>query len=260
MKKLLHPLLSAALVQLLFSCVPQYYSPNAHNVPLFTHSGETMVTVATGGGDEVDGSVELQAATAVTDHWALMTNFYSAWGSEPQDGSGSGHLFEVGTGYYRPFGASDFKSMKAGFVFSAFGGGGFGRVTNYCGPGKVNATKLGFRRVFVQPALGFKSSVFDVALSLRLARLSYVPVGGRWSQTPGNDPGQAAGLAASPFSANYFLLEPALTVRFGWQHVKLQTQLGLSLNQTDPEFYQENFNLNLGLCLDLFPDKKKAKE
>ena len=58
-------------------------------------------------------------------------------------------------------------------------------------------------------------------------------------------------IASNPFS---ILFEPALTVRLGYKNVKLQYQIGMSYNITNPDFPQENMMMSLGICLVLGKD------
>ena len=50
---------------------------------------------------------------------------------------------------------------------------------------------------------------------------------------------------------NYFLLEPALTIKGGFEKIKLQLQYGYSWNLTNSNFKQANALLTLGLNIDL---------
>jgi hypothetical protein len=50
-------------------------------------------------------------------------------------------------------------------------------------------------------------------------------------------------------NSSSLLVEPALTIRGGWKFVKIQTQLGLSRNLTNPGLMQEEVNLNVGLYI-----------
>jgi len=225
---------------LLTNCSPSYYFPNAHNVPLLFHKGEGTLTLTLGGSEYVNSSVEGQGAYAITNNFALMTNFCTAWGKREDYGSGYGSLVELGAGYFKP--------VSSQFVFETYAGGGPGGVTNYFEPDKLEYSKLRFTKLFIQPAFGYKAPLFNIALSLRGVNLnyyafqnSYLNTGGKWTYYS-KDP-------------NYYLLEPALTLRGGLPNIKLQLQLGLSYNMTDPEFKQEIYNINLGLFFRLNTNK-----
>lgn len=261
MKK--HLLLYAVvfLVLALEGCSPVYYSPNSHNVPLLTQKGETTGSIAFGGGEVVDFGVDVQASTALTNHFALMGNFYRAYGEET-GGSGRGSFFEIGGGYFSPVAPALFKAannttniLTPSLVFSAFGGAGLGTVLNYYDKASVKRSRSHFSRVFVQPAIGLKTSNLEAALSLRLANLHDYSINNREGQP------DYQGKRMDFFGEqSYFLWEPALTIRGGWDYIKLQAQFGLSINQTDSYFNQEHFNVNLGLYFNLFPNKRLGKK
>lgn len=240
-------------------CFPVYYSPNAHHVPLLRHKGETTGSISIGGGEVVDLGVDAQASRALTNHFALMGNFYAAGGKDT-GGSARGSFFELGGGYYSPFAPSLFKTdnnqgdfLKPSLIFSTFGGAGLGTVINYYDAEKVKSSRSKFTRVFVQPAIGLKTSYLEAALSLRLANLHYYSTRKRDGMT------DYQGRAMDFFGENsIFLWEPGLTVRGGWDYFKLQAQLGLSFNQTDSNFSQEHFNFNLGVYFNLFQNKRQG--
>jgi len=48
---------------------------------------------------------------------------------------------------------------------------------------------------------------------------------------------------------NYYLIEPALTMRLGNRAIRGQIQLGYSLHHAAPEFDQEEINANIGLSV-----------
>ncbi|MGV3640602.1 MAG: hypothetical protein ACO1NZ_08800 [Adhaeribacter sp.] len=261
MKKLLIFQAVVFMALSLEGCFPKYYSPNAHNVPLLRHKGETTGSISVGGGEVVNLGVDAQASTALTNHFALMGNFYAAGGKDT-GGSARGSFFELGGGYYSPFAPKLFKTsntmegfLKPSLIFSAFGGGGLGTVINYYDEEKIKSSRSKFTRVFVQPAIGLKTSYLEAALSLRLANLHYYSTRKRDGMTG------YQGRAMDFFGENsIFLWEPGLTVRGGWDYIKLQAQLGLSFNQTDSNFSQEKYHLNLGVYFDLIHNKRQGEK
>jgi len=54
-----------------------------------------------------------------------------------------------------------------------------------------------------------------------------------------------------PINKPYSLLEPAITMRFGWEHVKIQTQFVRSFNLSKAQLSQDYINLNFGLYFTL---------
>jgi len=218
------------------ACNPKYYVPNTQNVPLFTERGQVSLT-AVGNGNQV----EFQGAYAVTDRVGIMAN--TAFYHPKDDGNGnggSGKLLEAGLGYYKP--------LTDHLVFETYGLLGFGDFENHFptanagNPGKISG-KLS--RFGLQPAIGYKTEVFSVALSSRLSSLHY-------GEPDGNlvfdNVDQIAYLKDNN---SFLLLEPALTLRAGLRKVKLQVQLTRGFNLTDKDFRQDESLLTLGVNFDL---------
>ena len=217
------------------SCVHYYYAPNAQNVPLLKEKNDTKLLVAVSGGDEFTG-FEAQFSRAVTDKIGVMANFIAGGGSEESNNeSGSGLLFEIGAGYYKPIGQK--------FVFEAYGGIGYGGVKNKYKP---ETSKVNFTRFFVQPSFGFTTRGFEIALSSRIAGLNYHSI------TSSSQIYDIEYIKDHKFSV---LFEPALTIRGGWDKVKLQLQYVLSENWNNPGLSQERSNFNLGLYFNIGPGK-----
>ncbi|MBK9731619.1 MAG: hypothetical protein IPO83_10105 [Chitinophagaceae bacterium] len=192
------------------------YAPNSHNVPLLEEKGELALSAGVyeaAGGTEYAG-YEAQGAYAVTHHLGLMTNLLLA-GSLSVNGNHS--LFEVGTGYYHTLGTSG--------VFDAYGGIGFGSLHSYTSNSTVINT-LNYQRFFMQPSIGYTSRAFDCAFSLRMCGLNYA------EQQSAIDEYYENEFGPPKFS---ILAEPAFTLRGGWKYVKLQLQLGYSINLTDAD-------------------------
>ncbi len=230
-------ILKICIIGILFSftnCVHYYYAPNAHNVPLLKEKGDTKLTLAISGGDEFTG-FEAQFATAVSEKIGVMGNFIHASGESDSDRdaeSGSGYLFEVGAGYFKPIGRK--------FVFETYSGLGIGSATNKYDPG---TSKVKFTRIFLQPSFGFTTKGFDIALSSRFAGLNYHSI-----DANSYDDHDLEYIRDHKFSV---LFEPALTIRGGWEETKFQLQYVISKNLSNPSLSQEKSNLNIGIFFDL---------
>jgi hypothetical protein len=238
-------------VSSLTGCVHVYYSPNAHNVPLFKKKGEKVLGVAGGSGlDEVDSGLDIQTAYALTNHLGVMSNYYRASGKssgEYKEG-GHGHLMEVGLGYFTPL-------YKKAYRFELFGGTGRGKVYNYYDEFKKSTSQLYFSRHFVQAALGWRNEYCKIALSHRVGLLSYNKIQTK-DYTIVAYPAYWSGIIRDK---KYFLNEPAFTVQFGYRALQGQVQIVYAVDATDAEFAQENVNLNVGLYLALPAPKKASK-
>jgi hypothetical protein len=217
------------------ACTPKYYAPNTHNVPLLTHRGDFSAAGLVG-----DSRGELQGAYAVTDRVALMANgaFFDQADDEQGDG-GRGGFLELGAGYVAPVG----ERFQIG-VFGMFGGGD---VENHFpstlddNPGTTGILEAKLSRFGVQPLVGFRSRYFEAAASARFVGLRYSNVTGSL-MFGGED--QVQRLRAR---SEHTLLEPAITVRGGFETVKLQLQLGWSINRDGSSFPQEEAYLTAGV-------------
>lgn len=218
-------------------CAPVYYTPTSQNVPLFTQKGESRVIVM---GNE--SQAELQAAYAATPHLAFQLNgglFFSP-DDDSATGDGHGRFAELGAGYYTPIGDSR-------FVFETYGLVGIGSVENSFpesvanNPGSNGRLNANLYRFGVQPVIGFKSKYFSAALSSRFVSLNYSGIGGSLMYDGLN---QQAYLRDN---SSLFLIEPALTVRGGFERLQLQLQFIGSANLTKSDFYQKNSVTTLGL-------------
>lgn len=226
----------ALLSLVMAACSPKYYVPNTQNVPLFTEAGQVSLT-AVGNGNQV----EFQGAYAITNNIGIMANtgFY-----HPKDdgngNGGSGKLFEGGLGYYKAF--------TEHLVFETYGLVGFGDFENHfptassSSKGKISG-KLS--RFGLQPAIGYRTSVFSLALSSRISSLDYGKPDG---DLIFDNEDQIAYLKVND---SFILFEPALTLRAGMKKVKLQLQLTRGFNLTDKDFRQDESLLSVGVNFNL---------
>lgn len=222
------------LIILMTGCNPKFYSPNTQNVPLISEKGETNLTLS-GNANQV----EFQGAYGVTDAFALQVNGGLFIPSDLDNGNGgSGKFFEVGGGYYRP--------VADNFVFETYGLVGFGSVENHF-PNSDGNSNLGgdvsanILRIGVQPNFGYKSKYFSAAVSTRLVNLMYNNIDGDLIFDGENQ------MDYLESNKSNFLFEPALTLRGGFEKLKLQVQFGYSLNLSNTDFRQDKSTLTLGL-------------
>lgn len=223
------------LLALLSACAPKYYSSNAQNVPLFTEKDEGSVS---GSINPEFNRADARVAYAVTPAIALQANGAVYF---PQDDSagngGSGGLFEVGVGHFRP--------LPGNLVFELWALGAYGGVENHFtfdggNGGKLNANLV---RVAVQPALGYKSRRVEGAFSSRIGMLNYFNVDGTLIR--GNE-NQQQYLRDNRMQ---ILIEPAVTVRGGLDALKLEAQLGRSFDVTDDAFPRDDAWASVGVVV-----------
>ncbi len=237
--KNLNLLLLSGLVFGFASCNPKYYSPNTQNVPLISKKSEINLTVA-GNGNQF----EVQGAYGLTENIAIKAN---AGYFKPQDldngNGGSGKVFEIGAGY--------FKALDNNLIFETYAIVGLGSVENHLPPtvavvpqttGKISAN---ITRFGIQPNFGYKMKNFSAAISSRFINLNYTKIEGDLIFEGVN---QATYLKDN--SSN-FLIEPALTLKGGFEKVKLQLQYGYSFNVSNSDFRQDNSYFTLGLNFSL---------
>lgn len=231
MKNLLLLLICATLT----GCGAVYYAPNTQNVPAMKEKGQTNLSIGLNSSESVDG-FELQGAYGLTDKIALQLN--GDWvNSSDGESNGSGHLLELGAGYY--------KNLSKYFVFETYGLMGFGGMKyedNYNTPQEIKAN---FFRIGLQPSISFTSKYFIASLSGRFANLKY-------NNISGNLIADVDYLNANNSS---WLAEPALTLQAGFKDVKLQLQFQYSYNLTNPDFIQDYSLVSFGLKVYLNPKK-----
>ena len=223
------------LIAGLTSCSPKFYTPNTQNVPLISEKGEVDLTLA----GNVN-QVEFLGAYGIGNHVAIIANGAVFIPSNLDNGNGgSGKSIELGAGYFLP--------IKEKWVFETYGIFGIGSVENHLPSTKVDypltdgKISANIFRAGIQPNFGFKSKYFSAAISSRIIYLSYNKIRGGLIF---EDELQSDYLRKN--SSN-FLVEPALTLRGGFEKFKLQVQCGYSVNMSNINFRQDKFFLTLGL-------------
>lgn len=206
---------------LLNGCIHSYYLPNSHNVPLLTEKKDARVSLAIYQG--VQKGFEFQGSYAFAGNLGLMGSAMTTTGQNSY-GASSMNYFDLGAGYFKP--------LNPHFVFEAYGGLGFGYAKNTFENSSYNEAH--FNKFFVQPSIGYKSRILDLALSWRLASLNFTSVVNT-GQVGGSD---LTDIQFIQNNSGSMLSEPAVTLRTGYDKVKLQMQYGWSFNMSHPEFPQ----------------------
>ncbi|WP_017260253.1 hypothetical protein [Pedobacter arcticus] len=221
----------AGLALLISACSPKYYSSNTQNVPLISAKGEKNLSLA-GNGNQI----EFQGAMGVSNNIAIKANgafFIPA--KEDNGNGGSGKLFEVGGGYFTP--------INQNFVFETYAILGFGSMKNHFEPnggdgGDISANVV---RYGIQPNFGYKSKNFEAAISSRFVNLNYNGVKGNLVYQGNNQ------VTYLEENNSNFLIEPALTLRAGFEKLKFQAQIGHSFNLSNNDFRQDKDYVTVGL-------------
>lgn len=217
-------------------CAPKYYAPNAQNVPLVSERGEGSVALSI---NPDLNRFDARGALALTDAVGLLANTALYFPKDTEDGDGgSGHLFEIGAGHFRP--------LSPGLLFEAYALLGYGKVENHFSVpdsgtgGTLGEIEANVARIAVQPSLGYRQGNFKGAVSSRFAMLNYSGVSGN---LVANGEDQIRYLRDN---GRHFLFEPALTLRAGAASLKAELQVGGSVNLTDGDFPQDNTWASLG--------------
>lgn len=223
-----------ALGLLFTSCTAVYYVPNSQNVPMIEEKGEIDASVAV---DQRSYQIGMQGAYGVGKSTAIQVNamvlnspFYGGDGN-----SYTGGMIEAGVGYYKKFGN--------GFLFDTYLLGGYSEINNYL----LNNSDGGelvvyYTRYSIQPSLSYVfSDHFTVSGSVRAGGLVYqgVHIDNYRFRTHTNQ-------YFEDHNNTFFVMEPALTLRGGFEHYKLQLQYLRSFNMTDKNFSQVPYLLTLG--------------
>lgn len=234
MKKILKVLIwSFALA--LCSCSTTYYIPNTQHVPVIDEKGKTSLTVAGN-----TGQAEFQAAYGVGESVAIMADGVVVFPQNEDNGNGgSGSLVDLGVGYFNP--------ISENWLFDTYGIVGFGKVENHF-PGTVaefpNTTgdiSANIVRYGLQPSISYHTDYFSVTGSARFVNLTYNNISGSL-QFDNKD--QVAFLGSNKSN---FLIEPAITLRGGFEKAKLQVQYLHSFNVSNSDFPMTKDLISVGL-------------
>ncbi len=224
-------------------CSPVYYAPDTVHVPLHKEAGELRIAGGSSGGDDV-GATGFQGSMAIMDNVAVMASLMLANESDDNnenddEGTGSGHIFNLGAGYFTSYGP---------LVLEAYGGMGWGSAFNDLhDDGTIKAK---FTRPFVQPSIGLRFKIIEFAVSSRFSFVDYNRVSGENLSSFYQE--EVEELKAMQ---GVWFWEPAVTARVGTPFLKAQLQLcGSSpMNENDFPGY-EGLMISFGVitCFDLF--------
>ena len=224
---------------LMNSCTHYYYVANIQDVPLFKEKNEFRISGSAGSGDE-STSIEVQTAYSVTDKIGIMADYMSAKGGDAGSHNyGSGNYFEGAVGYFKPVGRFG--------VFETYGGLGFSNqhheYSGYYSNLNTGTSDLSSLKFYIQPSFGFTTKFFDIAVSTRFSALTFdiktnnVAVDNYLFN-------ELNGLSTQihPY------IEPAITIRAGWQYTKVQIQAEYSKNLTSEDIsVGEHGHISIGL-------------
>lgn len=149
------------LLSFFYGCAPVYI-PTVVNTPLLSEQGEFQATLNTG----VSG-FDPQFAYAITNHLGVMLN--GSYVSRTNDTLSNFHkhlAFETGAGYFTKIGNSG--------RFEVFGGVGYSRLkADYSNNLWVSRTDLNSYKIFIQPAIGATTDIFNGSLVPGFVRVNF---------------------------------------------------------------------------------------
>ncbi len=273
MKRLRSSLLFWLTASCLGACYsPRYvYSPVAHNVPLITGKGDSKLAAQystnlgenkrfdnNGHVNQANG-LDLQAAYAVTDHFAVQAAYNKRWEKNYADynvNSSDTSVInynregaELALGYYT------YMTPRQNSVFQVFGGVSFGhsdfsdRFLKTVGqPDKFH--RMAVTRLYLQPAIVIQvGKVYSTALSSRISMLYFRNIRTNYTAEELRSY-QLDQLGLPP----RIFWEPAFINWFGLnklQGLKLELQCGLAFLMSQRFVDYRSFNLSAGLVADL---------
>lgn len=217
-------LIGSLFIVMLSGCKSSYI-PHTVNTPLFTEKGELQMAVHASTG------FDPQIAYSITDNVGVMVN--ASFANFDKKNNGQAWRFgstEAALGYFNAF---DSKGS-----WEVYAGGGWGQY-KLSGFDVIGNPYLDFNRarLFVQPAIGTKSDLFEGSIAWRF---SYVH------------------LMESDRSASGLFSEPVLTAKIGNPNFKGVFQIGacLPFREGSIGFSHEIIFLSIGLQA-RFPNLKK---
>lgn len=218
-----------AVSTLFYSC-KTVYAPNALNVPLFQEKGEVKATLATN---------NLQIAAAVSEHIGIMANgFVNNHANSDRSFKNEGKGIEFGLGY--------FDHTEERLTYETYAGMGWYNVrireSDNAKMFEANATKY-----FVQPAIGWVSPFFEVAVSPRFSIIKYAKptITGYTPAEQTEDYYDIVNQKAHVF------VEPTLILRSGYRFVKVQAQFGRSAKLSRNDIHYDRNIGSVGVIFDI---------
>lgn len=211
------------------SCSPVVYSTIGQNVPLLRNKGEFSINASAASSDDGEGG-GFQFAAAPDSNFAIITSFYSLKNETSDEWQGRGSYFELGAGR---FGHMDPKNKI--FIAEIFLGIGYGGIRN-SDQNSSSRLDVRFIKPFIQPSIGISGTWYDVALTPRVAWVSYT------SQLVSVDDPELRTQAEQFFDdkKNTIVFEPGFTLRLGYKSIRGQLQYNASTFS-----YRENSDVNI---------------
>ncbi len=244
-----HLLVYASLLAFgLSGCIStaSFYTPPAVNVPLLYRQGQATAEASSGigvGQYSSSAAADLSGSYSPIPHVAVLANYhwfnssYGQGGSTIDNQDNNARMGELGIGGYM---ASDDEKVK--LIADIYGGGGFGKLSSH---GIMNGS-MNMSRMFLQPGVGMRTNIVDLALNLRFSGVTYNYA----SSVLGFAPNSVNSYEIPPANGSFNLfVEPSFTLRLGYKFLKLHTQMTFAHCNTNWNY--DDFVFNIGLHFNL---------
>ncbi len=243
------------------------YTPTSINTPLLKEKGEAKI------GAQLLNGVDVQAAYAVTNSIGIMANYqylnysYNYINKRSLDQYfkqyGTNKIGEIGLGYFKT--EPSLKKYYATIVKEIYGGIGLGNFKIHQKIKFDNKTNNNFsspfyykhyvpiKTYFLQGNVGKRKNKNEISVGTRFTIMNY---GTAKSTIP--DSLFLNSKLNNFLYKNHFYLEPNLTFKTGFKHIKVQSQLIFVIPRTlgySVEDYTK-FLLNFGIIASIGPFKK----
>lgn len=265
---------------LLSACYsPRYvYSPAATNVPIITKKGDSKLAayysfnpgekndLTTAGKLNSGKGIDIEAAYAITDHFAVQAAYSKRWEKNYADfnlNTNDSSLItysrngaEFGLGYYT------YLDKRKGSFFQVFGGASIGKFSftdkYFTGNTPVRHFETDVTRLYIQPAITIKyDEVFASSFASRISFVYFRNVKNDYSEE------EATRYQLTNIDKDTKIFwEPAFINAFGLKKLpglKLEIQLGMTFLMTQRFIDYRTLNISAGLMFDI-PKFFNAKE
>lgn len=246
------------------------YSPNAHNVPVFTQKNDSKLAAAYSTNADTRESdskyhhnrangFDVQGAYAITNHVGVQASYFSrteATYSTSEDYFDSStinykrDLFEFGAGYFAPI------DRRGKVHFQVFGGVGFGKfkiAENGLDKNQLYYSRFhnsNITKFYIEPAIIFKSrETFAASLSTRFSIIKFGNIQTNYLQY------EKVTFDLDSIGRNAIVFfEPAFVNSYGFNKLpglRIEYQIGLSLLMSRTVVDNRTFNFSVGLVFDI---------
>lgn len=234
------------LILVFTSCQSFYYIPTKQNVMVFEKKGDAVLSVSSA----FYNGAGIEAGYAITDNIGLYSslNSFDITDRVTSNGFGNDYIWDNEILYFKKYTTGIYTGLNVGV--------GFGQL-NQDNP----YYSLGLNRQFIQPSVGIsKFGVIEMAISMRFTHIIYTlkpltSLESDYDRSMFYQNFHFNGL----LNSDYYFIEPAISMGFTYEFLKLRFQLVKAYNTKRGEIFyvQENLITSLSINLNkLFYTKK----